>query len=62
LRRALRDYFDYYHNYRPHQALERNSPTPREVEGQGHLNSASRWVASLLPTSRLTLAIQLAPG
>src|SRR5262245_18683731 len=33
LRRALRGYFDYYHNSRPHQGLERNSPTPREVEG-----------------------------
>src|SRR5262245_45720287 len=34
----------------------------RASEGQGHLNSASRRVASLLPTSRLTLAIRLAPG
>jgi putative transposase len=33
LRRALRDYFDYYHSSRPHQGLERNSPIPREVEG-----------------------------
>jgi hypothetical protein len=33
LRRALRGYFDYYHNSRPHQGLDRNSPTPREVEG-----------------------------
>jgi len=33
LRRALRDYLDYYHNSRPHQGLEQNSPTPREVEG-----------------------------
>jgi putative transposase len=32
LRRALRGYFDYYHNSRPHQALERNSPIPREIE------------------------------
>ena len=32
LRRTLRGYFDYYHNSRPHQALERNSPTPREIE------------------------------
>jgi putative transposase len=32
LRRILREYFDYYHHVRPHQALERNSPTPREVE------------------------------
>src|SRR5262245_40743825 len=28
-------------------------------EGQGHLNSASRRAASLLPTSRLTMAIRL---
>jgi putative transposase len=32
LRRILRDYIDYYHNSRLHQALERNSPTPREIE------------------------------
>ena len=32
LRRILRDYLDYYHNSRPHEALERNSPTPREIE------------------------------
>jgi putative transposase len=32
LRRILRDYIDYYRNSRPHQALERNSPTPREIE------------------------------
>ena len=32
LRRILRDYLGYYHNSRPHQSLERNSPFPREVE------------------------------
>jgi putative transposase len=32
LRRTLRDYIDNYHNSRPRQALERNSPTPREIE------------------------------
>ncbi len=32
LRRILHDYLDYYHNSRPHQALERNSPIPREIE------------------------------
>ena len=32
LRRTLRDYLDYYHNSRPHQALERNSPFPRDIE------------------------------
>ena len=31
LRRILREYFDYYHESRPHQALARNSPVPREV-------------------------------
>jgi hypothetical protein len=30
--RILKDYFDYYHNSRPHLSLNRNSPTPREVE------------------------------
>jgi putative transposase len=32
LRRILRNYFNYYHNSRPHQSLERNSPAPREIE------------------------------
>ena len=32
LRRILRDYLNYYHNSRPHEALERNSPFPREIE------------------------------
>jgi putative transposase len=32
LRRTLREYLDYYHHSRPHQSLERNSPTPREIE------------------------------
>src|SRR5262249_61258990 len=32
LRQILRDYFDYHHNSRPHQSLERNSPAPREIE------------------------------
>jgi len=32
LRRILRDYIDYYHDSRQHQALERSSATPREIE------------------------------
>jgi transposase InsO family protein len=32
LRRILREYFEYYHESRPHQSLERNSPRPREVD------------------------------
>ena len=32
LRRILREYFRYYHEVRPHQSLERNSPVPREVD------------------------------
>jgi transposase InsO family protein len=32
LRRTLRDYLNYYHNSRPHEELERNSPIPREIE------------------------------
>ena len=32
LRRILTEYFEYYHNSRPHLSLDRNSPTPREVE------------------------------
>ena len=36
LYRILTDYFDYYHNSRPHLSLDRNSPTPREVETPSH--------------------------
>ena len=32
LKRILTDYFEYYHLARPHLSLDRNSPTPREVE------------------------------
>jgi transposase InsO family protein len=32
LTRILADYFGYYHHSRPHLSLDRNSPTPREVE------------------------------
>ena len=32
LLRVLGDYFEYYHGSRAHQALEGNSPVPREVE------------------------------
>src|SRR5262245_29417032 len=32
LRRTLRSYFDYYHNFRPHQGLDGNSPAPREID------------------------------
>ncbi len=32
LRRILTGYFEYYHLSRPHLSLDRNSPTPREVE------------------------------
>ena len=32
LYRILTDYFDHYHNARPHLSLDRNSPTPRRVE------------------------------
>jgi putative transposase len=31
LRRILREYFDYYHNARPHQSLGRNSPVRRAI-------------------------------
>ncbi len=33
-RRILRECFDYYHNSRPHQSLERSSPIPRGIEAQ----------------------------
>src|SRR5262249_42304827 len=32
LRRILKSYFAYYHDSRPHQSLDRNSPEPREIE------------------------------
>ena len=32
LHRILSDYFDYYHNSRPHLSLDRNSPTARCIE------------------------------
>src|SRR5215813_8332605 len=32
LRRILKRYFIYYHNSRPHQALDQNAPIPRTVE------------------------------
>ena len=32
LKRILTEYFAYYHDSRPHLSLDRNSPTPREVE------------------------------
>ena len=41
LYRILMDYFDYYHNSRPHLSLDRNSPMLREVEPplQGEVSS-----------------------
>jgi putative transposase len=32
LKRILASYLEYYHGSRPHLSLDRNSPTPREVE------------------------------
>ena len=32
LKRILTSYLEYYHRSRPHLSLDRNSPTPREVE------------------------------
>ena len=32
LKRILNSYFEYYHDSRPHLSLDRNSPTPRNVE------------------------------
>jgi hypothetical protein len=65
LRRALRGYFDYYHNSRPHQGLEELADSTRgrsAGEGQGHRNPSSRRVASSLPTSRIMSAIRLDPA
>jgi transposase InsO family protein len=35
LRRLLSSFFDYYHQSRPHRALDQNAPEPREVEPPG---------------------------
>ena len=32
LMRILKDYFAYYHEFRPHLSLDRNAPLPREME------------------------------
>jgi len=42
--RILSEYFDYYHNSRPHLSLDRNSPTPRAVElpSQGQVISTAQ--------------------
>jgi putative transposase len=32
LRKVLKQYFCYYHNIRPHESLEKNSPNPRVIE------------------------------
>jgi len=42
LKRILASYLEYYHVSRPHLSLDRNSPTPREVEppSQGEVVSA----------------------
>ena len=32
LKRILADYLDYYHGCRTHLSLERNAPTPRDIE------------------------------
>lgn len=39
LRQTLSGYFDYYHEARPHQSLQHNSPHPREIEPptKGHV-------------------------
>jgi putative transposase len=36
LHRILLEYFDYYHNARPHQSLDSNSPNPRKIESQSN--------------------------
>ena len=36
LKRILSGYFEYYHHWRTHLSLERNSPIPREVESPCH--------------------------
>ena len=38
LKRILSGYFEYYHHWRTHLSLERNSPIPREVKSPCHGN------------------------
>jgi hypothetical protein len=49
LRRILKRYFLYYHNSRPHQALDQNAPIPRTVESgkKGPVISIPRSVACI---------------
>jgi len=44
LRRILTSYFQYYHESRPHQSLDRNAPDPRQIEppGDGGIVSISQ--------------------
>src|SRR2546427_2031943 len=53
LRRLLRAYLSYYNTVRPHQALEDNSPRPRDVQppGSGGWWRSRRSAASLITTS-----------
>ena len=39
LLRVLREYVEYYNESRPHQSLDRNSPTPRKVEAIGDVGA-----------------------
>src|SRR2546428_12984881 len=53
LRRLLRAYLSYYNTVRPHQALEDNSPRPRDVQppGSGGWWRSRRSAGSLITTN-----------
>jgi hypothetical protein len=59
LYRILADYFAYYHNSRPHLSLDRNSPTPRDVEGPslGEVVSIPQVGASSVHACRVIVKI-----
>ena len=61
LRRALSSYFDYYHRYRTHLSLRKDSPEPRPIEPPDHgrviaFSQVGRWPASSLPATRCLTA------
>ena len=63
LHRILTEYFQYYHNSRPHLSLDRNSPTPRcsrtAVRGRSRCHPASRRLTPPVHTAcRVTVEPQ----
>ena len=59
LHRLLSSYFAYYHQARPHRALDQNAPEPRAVEpperGRVVAESDGGWLAPSIPPLRMNL-------